>query len=76
MTRRIRVTVKPLARKAEVAESAGGEYRVAVRAPARDGKANLELIEILAMYFNLPKSRFKVVRGHSARQKLIEIVDY
>lgn len=75
MARRIHVTVKPRARKSEVAQTATGEYRVSVRAPARDGKANLELIEILAMHFNLPRSSLKIVRGHSARRKLIEIVD-
>ena len=73
MARRIWVTVNPQARKSEIAKIADDEYRVAVREPARDGRANLALIENLAAYFRLPKSTIRIVRGHSARHKLVEI---
>jgi uncharacterized protein (TIGR00251 family) len=73
MARRIRVTVKPQAKKPEITKITDSKYQVAVTAPARDGKANLELIEVLAGYLNLPKATIKILRGHSARHKLIEI---
>ncbi|HSK29943.1 MAG TPA: DUF167 domain-containing protein [Candidatus Limnocylindria bacterium] len=73
MARRIRITVKPQAKKPDVTKITDSEYQVAVTAPARDGKANLELIEVLAGHFNLPQSTIKILRGHSARHKLIEI---
>ena len=73
MGRRIWVTVKPQARKTEIAEIASGEYRVAVRARAQEGKANEAVIELLAEYFSVPKSTVKIIRGQTSRKKLIEI---
>ncbi|HUF41336.1 MAG TPA: DUF167 domain-containing protein [Verrucomicrobiae bacterium] len=73
MARRIRVTVQPQARKREITEIADGEFRAAITAPARDGKANLALIELLAEYFKLPKSSIRILRGRSSRRKLVEV---
>ena len=70
---KIRVTVKPRAKKEEVRQIAGGEYVVFVHAPARDGKANLALIEILAGHFSVAKSSVKIVHGQTSRRKLVEI---
>ena len=73
MARRIWVTVKPQARKEEILKLAGGEYRVSVHAPAQEGKANAAVIELLARYFSVTKSAITIVRGASAKRKLIEI---
>ena len=73
MTRRIWVTVKPQARKEKIVRLAEGEYRVSVHAPAKEGKANEAVIEFLASHFSVAKSSIKIVRGHSARRKLIEM---
>ena len=73
MARRIAVTVKPHAKKSEVVEQSANQYRASVRAPAQDGKANRELIVLLAAHFGAPKSTIKIVRGHSARRKIIDI---
>ena len=54
-------------------ELAEKQYRVAVREAAQDGKANRALVDILADYFGVAKSTVKIIRGHSARHKLIEI---
>lgn len=75
MAHRIHVTVKPNAKKSEVIKVADGEYRALVSAPAQDGKANLALIGLLAEYFKVPKTTIKLLRGHAARHKLIEIPD-
>ena len=73
MNRRIWVTVKPRARKEEIVSLAEGEYRVSVRAPAEDGKANEAVIALLADSFSLSKSRIRIVSGRSARRKLVEL---
>lgn len=73
MARRIYVTVKPNAKRADITPISDTEFRVAVPAPAQDGKANEALIEILAGYFRVPKSTITILRGHSARKKLIEL---
>jgi uncharacterized protein len=70
---KIAITVKPNAKKAQVVELTDKKYRVAVREAAQDGKANQALIDILADHFGVAKSTIKIIRGHSARHKLIEI---
>jgi uncharacterized protein (TIGR00251 family) len=67
------VAVKPQSKTAEVKKISEGEYSVSVRAPAREGKANEAVIELLAEYFSVPKSSIRIVRGEMARRKLVEI---
>ena len=74
MARRIWVTVKPNARAAVVTQLSAAEFRAAVREPARDGKANAGLVDLLARHFGVQKSAITIVRGHSSRRKLIEIL--
>jgi uncharacterized protein (TIGR00251 family) len=73
MARRIYVTVKPNAKRADVTPISDTEFHVAVPAPAQNGKANETLIELLAGYFRVPKSTITILRGHSARKKLVEL---
>jgi uncharacterized protein (TIGR00251 family) len=73
MARRISVTVKPNARSAALAKLTETEYRAAVREPARNGKANAAVIDLVARYFGLPKSQILIVRGHSSRRKVVEL---
>ena len=73
MAQKIAVTVKPNAKKGEVKRLSDTEYRVAVRPPAQDGKANEAVIDLLADYFGIAKSSVKIIRGHSSRHKLLEV---
>jgi len=73
MARRIAVTVRPNAKKSEVVELDANQYRISVRAAPLDGKANRELIDLLAAHFGAPKSTIKIARGHSTRCKIIDI---
>jgi len=70
---RITVTVKPNAKKAEIVELGANRYRACVREPARDGKANRALIDLLAAHFRLPKRSIEIVHGQSGRQKVVDI---
>lgn len=51
----------------------GSHYKVALRAPAVDGKANEALIDFLADFFKVPKRMISIVQGETARCKVIEI---
>ena len=73
MARRISVTVKPNARSAAITQVSEGEFRVAICEPARDGKANLALVDLLARHFDVPKSSVTIIRGHASRRKIIEL---
>ena len=73
MARKFSVAVKPNARHSGVEKISESEFRVAVRAPARDGAANRAVIEALAEFFAIPKSSLRIVRGHSSRKKSVEM---
>lgn len=49
--------------------------KVKVKAPAKEGKANKELISFLAKTLKIPKSSLSIIRGAQARMKQIEIPD-
>lgn len=72
---KIAVKVVPNAKKAEVLEESENSFRVKVDAPAKEGKANERLIEILADHFEVSKSRVKIVKGEKSRQKIVEIIE-
>jgi uncharacterized protein (TIGR00251 family) len=73
MARKFLVTVKPNARHASVEKISEAEFLVTVRAPAQEGAANRAVIEALAEFLAVPKSTVRIVRGRSARKKLVEI---
>jgi hypothetical protein len=73
VARKISLTVKPQAKFESVIALSADDFLVAVHAPAKDGKANARVIELLAEYFHIAKSNIRIVRGHAARKKLIEI---
>jgi uncharacterized protein len=71
---RITVTVAPRARQARIEQAGDGSLRVAVTAPPHQGRANEALIEALAEHFRVPRSRIRIVRGHTGRRKIVDIV--
>jgi uncharacterized protein (TIGR00251 family) len=70
---RIFVRVKPGAKVDKVEKVDETHYNVWVKSPAKEGKANESVIELLADFFNLPKSRIKIISGHSSRNKVFEV---
>ena len=73
MSFRISVQVKTQARKESIVKISQQEYQVSVHAAPVAGKANQEVVELLAKYFSLPKSSVKLIHGESSRKKLVEI---
>lgn len=69
----ISIAVKPHAKRESVSQVSAGEYRVFVKAPPHEGKANLAVIGLLSKYFAVPKSKIKIVRGHAARKKVVTV---
>lgn len=70
---KIEVTVKTASRKEEVFDLGERRFKVCVKAPAADGKANRALIQALAAHFGVPKSRVSILRGQTSKIKLLEI---
>jgi uncharacterized protein len=69
----IEVRVVPGARQSEVTGPIDGVYRVRVAAPAVDGKANKELLRVLAAHFVVRERRLTITTGMHHRTKVIAI---
>lgn len=71
---RLPVWVRPGCRVAAVAwDPWRRRWTVSVRAPARDGRANAELVELLAQRLGVPPSNVRLVGGGSSHAKLVEV---
>jgi uncharacterized protein (TIGR00251 family) len=70
---RLSVKVQPRSSRPGVEETGRGEFKVRVKAAPDKGRANAEVIELLAEHFDVPPSRIKIVRGEISRTKIIVI---
>lgn len=50
------------------------ELIVKIREKPIDGEANKWLIEALSDFFDVPKSRITILRGHTLREKVVEVM--
>lgn len=71
--RKINLRVIPRAKQNKISVDDDGTYRVHITAAPVDGAANDAVIKALAKYFNVAKSQIKIVRGATARDKVVEI---
>lgn len=67
--------VKPNARTSGVEEAQDGTFVVRVKAPPVDGKANAEVVEVVAAHFGVRKAQVSIKSGASRRMKLVQIQD-
>lgn len=67
------VKVKPNSRQQKIEEETDGSLTVHLKSPPVDGKANEELIQILAKKFHVPTSSIRIKSGLSSKNKLVEI---
>ena len=68
------VIIKPNSRKGPLIELQDDKSLVVyVREPAIEGIANIALVKLLAEYFTVPKTRVTIIRGLTAKHKLVEI---
>jgi len=71
--RTIQVKVKPNARSSELSEEADGTWLARIKAPPVDGKANAELIRLIAEHFGVRKADVTIKSGASGRIKYVQI---
>ncbi len=70
----ISVKTIPNSKRVEIKKLDNNNYSVRLDKPAVDGKANVRLIEVLADYFNVPKSSVEIVKGFRSREKIVKIL--
>ena len=71
----IQVKVKPNARVSSLEEpvAGSGPWRARLKSPPVDGKANAELIALVAERFGCSKSAVSIKSGAGGRMKLVQI---
>lgn len=70
---KIFVSVKPGAKEEKVFRLDETHFKVSVKEPPVDGRANWAVIRTLADYFKKPVSSLRIVSGQASRQKTFEI---
>ena len=69
----IQVKVKPGARVSALTETSPGVWLAEVKSPPVDGRANEELIALIARHFACRKAAVSIKSGASGRTKLVRI---
>jgi uncharacterized protein (TIGR00251 family) len=69
----IKVRVKLYSKKGEIAGGNGDYIEARLSRPPVDGKANAELIELMAAYLSIQKNRITIEHGHSSRIKMLRV---
>ncbi len=70
---RIEVKVKPNSRESTLLRQDDGIWVARLKSPPVDGKANKELIRLIADQFKLKKAQVVIKSGASSRLKRIQI---
>jgi uncharacterized protein len=72
-SRIIQVKVTPRARESSLTQAPDGTWVAKLKSPPVDGKANAELIALVAEHFECRKSAVSIKAGASGRMKLVQI---
>ena len=72
-TRILRIKVKPSSRVSKLTESDEGTWLAELKSPPVDGKANRELIALVAAHFRCSKAAVSIKSGASGRLKLVRV---
>ncbi len=70
---KITVKVKPNAKKNEVKKIDENRYEIRVTVVPEKGKANKKVIELLSKELKVPKSKIKLIKGETSKEKIFEI---
>ncbi len=69
----IQIKVKPNAREEGLEQLSDGTWLARIRSPPVDGKANEELIRLVAGQFKVSRARVSIRSGASGRLKRVRI---
>jgi uncharacterized protein len=72
-TRIIQIKVSPRSRVSSLTQAPDGTWVAKLKSPPVDGKANAELIALVAERFKCSKSAVSIKSGASGRRKLVSI---
>lgn len=71
----IHVKISPDAHTDEIVQKNSTSYLVSVREPAERNRANTAMLALLARHLEVEPSRLRIITGHHAPGKIVEILD-
>lgn len=71
----IKVSVTPKAKVNLIEKLLDGSFKIKTTAPAINNQANNAVTKMIAAYFKIAPSLVTIKRGHTAKQKIIEIYE-
>jgi uncharacterized protein (TIGR00251 family) len=69
----LRVKVKPNARESRLDALEDGSFLAHIKSPPVDGKANAELVTLVARHFGCARSAVTIKSGGASRSKLVQV---
>ena len=69
----IKIKVEPRSSKSGVVGPYGDALKVKLTSPPVEGKANKELIEVLAKAFGIAKKDVEIISGQSSKNKIVKL---
>jgi len=69
----LQVRVKPRSRTSELVRESDGTWVARLKAPPVDGRANQELVSLVAAHLKCPKAAVSIKSGASGRLKLVKV---
>ena len=73
LSTRVRLRVAPGARRSAVVGRHGDGWKLRVAAAPERGRANEEVVALLAQTLDVPRSDIRLVSGLGARDKIVEL---
>jgi uncharacterized protein (TIGR00251 family) len=70
---RIAIKAHPRAKRTAITGRVGDAYKLDLKAPPVDGKANEECVRFFAELAGVSRSAVRIVQGASGRMKVVEI---
>lgn len=70
---KITIIAKPNSKIEKIEKINDNTYKVYIKAQPIENKANRRIIELLAKYFDVPKSDVSILTGQFSKQKIIKI---
>ena len=70
----LRIKVKPEARESGLTQAPDGNWLATLKSPPVDGKANKELIALVARHFRCHKAAVSIKSGSSGRMKVVKVM--
>ena len=70
----INIKVQPRSSRPEVVGIVDNALKVKLKSPPVEGKANKELIEVLAHYLGIKKSQVEIISGQKSKNKVVKVM--